>query len=163
MAFVQHANGSASVRETGIISCPREECVCYLEEDVGGGEVAVADALGVGIGHALREAPQRRRHAAPPPRRPRLRKRSPLKRRPQAPAVTKLLHSTVQLSAHCSTFHSIPRWQPAYTQGAASCATNHTQHTQQSKHAQHVQPRERAHCAQQAQQAPQHEESAAKR
>jgi hypothetical protein len=40
----------------------------HLEEDVGGVEVAVADALAVNVGHALGDVEQDRHRAAPVPR-----------------------------------------------------------------------------------------------
>ena len=90
----------------------------------------MADALGVGVRHTLREAPQRRRHAAPPLPGLRPCKRSPLQDRPQAASIAELLHRNDRSSSD-STQHAARR--PLCTHERelmlAACPSHAAQHS----------------------------------
>ena len=93
----QYPGSDACDQSTGNNAFQQE---LHLEEDVGGVEVAVADALAVRVRHAGCEAAQRHAHAQPPPRRPRPRENTLLQRPPQAPAVAELLHAAAHVGVY---------------------------------------------------------------
>ena len=92
-----------------------------LEEDIGGVEVAVADALAVDVRHALCDASQHSHHRLPPVRQ-RLRGEHAVRdRRAQAAAIAVLLHpSSHSYRATCALCHGARRRRaPGAHQAAA--------------------------------------------